>query len=429
MSETEDIGIKLPKPYKHEPKIYNRLEELKKKGNKILNSIYGYKEVEGIFYLYLFKKYKSNCFLYNDHHDLRFFGLAINIMSNQSKAKMRPYNDHIDTLATVFIDCLFRNVKTVIIPIVIYDNKDVTHSNVLIYRKKFNQIEHFEPHGNYYMFDEKRSARIKQPILKFIEKVNNTLKEKGEREISYVSSDQVCPTEVGIQALEQESTLKTNEYDSAGYCAAWNMFFTELCLANPNVESKTLFEIIINYLKDKKNVEDYLRQVIRGYTFYIDEKLTKYLSIILGEKITVINIHKFYEDYDNKHEKVAKISKTILELIKLETYMITDKTFNLEKAVKSVKAELKKKGKKDDVDLLIKKMVIENYDKFNNFTPVTSNRTTDNKSSIKTPTSKQNSEKHCPQGKTLNPKTMRCNKNKSKSKTKKNKSTVTFETV
>ena len=74
-------------------------------------------------------------------------------------------------------------------------------------------------------------------------------------------------------------------------------------------------------------------------------------------------------------------------------------------------------------------MVIENYDKFNNFTPVTSNRTTDNKSSIKTPTSKQNSEKHCPQGKTLNPKTMRCNKNKSKSKTKKNKSTVTFETV
>jgi len=430
-----DIDIKLPTPYKHETKIMTKLEDLNKKGENILNTFLGFREIEAIFYLYLFKKYKSSCFLYNEDVKFRVLGLNINIKTRVSKENEKLYKEQINVLASVFAECVLRNVKTIIVPITIYDNKDVTHANILVYRKKFNQIEHFEPHGNYFMWEEKRSAKIKKPLLKFVSIVNDILKENGKTPISYIASEEVCPTEEGLQSLETASQLlPTNEIDTEGYCISWNMFFTELCLANPNIESKKLLDIISNYFKDKSNIEDYLRKVIRGYNFFIYEKVNKYLTIVLGEKITADKISELYDDYDNKYIDIESIRRSLIELIKLETYMITDKNFNLEKEYNSIKGELKKKGNKNDTELLITKKIMENYKHFQNFTPVTTKGTSaeQEKEPIKkTPASEAISipEKKCPEGSVLNPKTKRCNKIKTNMKTKKNKSSVTFETI
>jgi hypothetical protein len=179
------------------------------------------------------------------------------------------------------------------------------------------------------MGDEKQANKIKQSVLKFITKVNSILKENGKSEINFIPSDQVCPTEEGLQALEGMSTLPANEYDDAGYCLPWNLFFTELCLANPNLESSKLFDIITNYFKDKTNIEDYLRKVIRGYTFIIDEKVNKYLTIVMGEEITTDKINNWYENYDTNYQEIYNIKVALLELIKLETYMITSKKLHI----------------------------------------------------------------------------------------------------
>jgi hypothetical protein len=214
------------------------------------------------------------------------------------------------------------------------------------------------------------------------------------------------------------------------------MFFTELCLANPNIESKKLLDIISNYFKDKSNIEDYLRKVIRGYNFFIYEKVNKYLTIVLGEKITADKISELYDDYDNKYIDIESIRRSLIELIKLETYMITDKNFNLEKEYNSIKGELKKKGNKNDTELLITKKIMENYKHFQNFTPVTTKGTSAEQEKEKEPIKKTPAskviaipEKKCPEGSVLNPKTKRCNKIKTNMKTKKNKSSVTFETI
>jgi hypothetical protein len=207
--------------------------------------------------------------------------------------------------------------------------------------------------------------------------LNAILKDKGMREIEYISTEQVCPTEEGLQALEGVSKLPTNKAESTGYCIPWNMFFTELSLANPNLESSKLFDIITNYFKDKTNIEDYLRKVIRGYTFFIDEKVTKYLSIILGETITVKTIHKLNLDFVKNADEIAQVRYLIRELIKLEIDMLRNPDFNLEREFKSVKGMLRKKENKDDYFLLLKKKVLENYDKFNKFTPVTTKATSE----------------------------------------------------
>lgn len=432
-----DIDIKLPTPYKYEEKVIKKFEDLNKKGENILNTFLGFREIETIFYLYLFKKYKSACFLYNEDITFRVLGLNINIKTRVSKENEKLYKQHINVLASVFAECVLRNVKTIIVPITIYDNKDVTHANILVYRKKFNQIEHFEPHGNYFMWEEKRSAKIKNPLLKFVSIVNDILKKNGKTPITFIPSEEVCPTEEGLQSLETASQLlPTNEIDTEGYCISWNMFFTELCLANPNIESKKLLEIITNYFKDKSNIEDYLRKVIRGYNFFIYEKVNKYLTIVLGEKITADNISQLYDDYDNKYIDIEAIHASLVELIKLETYMITDKNFNLEKEYNSIKGQLKKKGNKDNAELLLKQKVMENYDKFANFTPVTTKGTSAEQEKEKEPIKNTPAseviaipEKKCPEGSVLNPKTKRCNKIKTNTKTKKNKSSVTFETI
>jgi hypothetical protein len=426
MSSKEKVV--LPKPYKYDKKVIQKFEDLNKNGEKMLKSFLGFPEIETIFYLYLFKKYKSDCFLYNEDAEFRVFGLNLNIISRVSKAKEKLFKEHINVIASVFVECLMRGVETIIVPLTIYDNKDITHANILIYRKKFNQIEHFEPHGSLYMGDERRANKVKKPILSFINKINKILVENKKDELKFIPSDQVCPNLDGLQGLECESTLISNEAESTGYCIPWNMFFTELCLANPSIESSRLFEIVFDYFKDKTNIEDYLRKVIRGYTFIIDEKVNKYLTIVMGEEITTEKINNLYENYHENHDEIYNIRVALLELIKLETYMITSKNFNLDEEIKKVKSELRKKGKKDDFELLSKKYALENYGVFKEVTPITPRDTSEGNASVKDILSSILKNKKCPEGKVLNPITKRCNKIK-QNKTKKRKSSVSFESI
>ena len=114
-----------------------------------------------------------------------------------------------------------------------------------------------------------------------------------------------------------------------------------------------------------------MRKVIRGYAIFIDEKVNKYLSAIMGQKITATKINKMHEDAVNNSEKIRQINSAIIELLKLETYMIINKDFNINDELKHIKNELK--GNKGDINLLVKKKVLENYEDFNKFTPLSSN--------------------------------------------------------
>ena len=69
--------IKLPVPYKPHEKIDNKLKSLSKTGTKKILTFIGSNEVEAMFYLYLFKKYKSNCFLHDKNSERRLLGMSI----------------------------------------------------------------------------------------------------------------------------------------------------------------------------------------------------------------------------------------------------------------------------------------------------------------------------------------------------------------
>lgn len=359
--------INFPEPHKFDEKLFKKFSKLNKKGKNIFGYV-GSNVIQALFNLYLLKKYKSDCYLYNEDEQFRLFGIQFNLNDEDDT---KQDEEHLNSMAEAFVNCIERDVKIVIIPIIINDiEHEDLHSNILIYRKKYNEIEHFEPHGSYYMLEKEQGERTGKLIADFVEICNEILKKRQKNRIKLIKSEEVCPVIDGLQSLEVNSTLTNPDgSEEQGYCSLWSNFFAEVCLRNPEMKGNELFDICLKFFKNKKNIEDYLRKVIRGYNGIIDEKIEKYMSIITGKKINADKINEYLESNYDKYEKLRLI---ILELIKLENYMITEKNFNLEKELNKIDIELRKNrfyknlSEKEKISLLTKKKILENYEKLDN---------------------------------------------------------------
>ncbi len=377
--------INFPSPEKFDEKLFNKFSKLNKKGKNIFGYM-GTNVIQAMFNLYLLKKYKSDCFLYNEDEEFRLFGLQFYIFNRKTKANMEKKEieqKQMNSIADTFIECIKRNVKIIIIPIIIDDvEHEDSHSNILIYRNNYNEIEHFEPHGSYYMLEEEQGDKTKKLMLNFIEIINSKLKKNKMKPINFIPSEEVCPVIDGFQALEAESKLNEEE---EGYCQIWSNFFTEVCLRNPEMKGSELFKICMDFFKNKKNIEDYLRRIIRGYNGIIDDKIKKYLTILYSEDIDAEKINDLME---NDYDKYSDLRRLLLELIKLENYMITNKNFDLKKEINGIDVEIRKNRfyknltKEEKISLLMKKKILENYEKFDKFSSKTSSLKDDEKTTI-----------------------------------------------
>jgi hypothetical protein len=423
--------INLPTPYK----IQTKLTTLNKIGKeKILNFI-GSNEVETMFYLYLFKKYKSNCFLYDKDVlkqtlGRRILGMSILIMTKYEPYEKKEIEDQLITLADVLVNCIKKDAKIIIIPVQLVFT-DGCHANVLIYRKNLNQIEHFEPHGkNYSTHDDNTNKIILGWMKFFVSRINAELFTSKMQQIKLIESTDVCPYINGLQNLEGWSNIPlVKGVEPGGYCVAWSMFFTELCLKNPNIPSLELMNYIFNTLLYMSEMEkrDYLRSVIRGYSVFINEKITKYFSLFGESGLTIKKIQNFTR---NKRTNFLLILKRLIELeMDLETDPLhIEKTFELitKKIAEFSKDEnMLDEGNKTLIMRKIARLVemkgfYEKYKKFKVSEPTESISSQIQKSIPKQNIMVQKKPvKVCPEGKEINPKTARCVKIKIKTKTQK----------
>lgn len=171
------------------------------------------------------------------------------------------------------------------------ESPTTNHANLLIYRKKDNIIEHFEPHGSVFMGNIEDKRSIVTQLKSFIDMLNSDLIKIKKNPVTLISSDVVCPYIYGLQGLEARSKQKNLSLEGNGYCTAWSMFFTELVLKNPTVPTNELLNIIINkFDKDIEKQKNYLRQIIIGYVNLIHNKIEKYFQFITGTKDPLDNI-------------------------------------------------------------------------------------------------------------------------------------------
>jgi hypothetical protein len=311
----------LPDEINYNDKIAKKMERMFKEQDKLEPNI-GVFYLANLFYLYLFNKYKMSCVLTSNRNKIAI-KLYLKIPEHPTPKSEREQEAETRYNISNLLGCIMKKHKVIIIPFSItytIKDKEHGHANLLIYRQNTQVIEHFEPHGNAYYgtHHEVIRPKIEEYLANFIHLLNESIRNSDDEEfynlskqdrvnfvatplVTLINSFDVCPVVKGVQALEGNSCIPLNAaIEPAGYCSAWSMFFTELCLKNPDVSSRDIYASIMAKTNLYSNKNDYLRNVIRGYTSYINNKIEKYFSVILDEPISTRKIKVFYDKIENK---------------------------------------------------------------------------------------------------------------------------------
>jgi hypothetical protein len=430
--------IEFPEEYtleQSQKKIKKKINRLSKKGLGKISEFIGTSFIEGMFYLYLLKKYRSPCFLTESNGDFwEILGINLKIREFYSVEESELINSYLERLAVKLVHCINNDVNIIIIPLglTLYfpDGREAGHANVLIYRKKFNHIEHFEPHGKIGAFgNEKLNSSIDLFLKLFIDYVNMELfkkrpaKVKDFKFIELIEANQVCPYIRGFQTYEESSEIFKNlEIEGAGYCAAWSMFFTELCLKNPEMTSDKIIISIFQTALFKSNPADYFRHIIRGYATFINEKISTYFTFLLDKQLDIEDIKKMNIAEQTKLKDKLKIIMNIEMELAFNPNALDDKIRLLNSKIDNGQYL----NSREQLKISKEVMTLEKYrERMNDFnSPINTPSSLISKSStssfflppFSTPSSstsinlKKIKTKICPPGKMLNTKTNRCNK-------------------
>jgi hypothetical protein len=407
----KDKKIKLPEPI-HIKKINAKLDLFSK--NNVLRKWAGYDIVDTLFFLYLFNKYKQNCLIkYEGVHSSRALGLELIIRKNISEKDYKIFNKHLNVVAKQLSDCINKNPEIIIIPLYLKEQIN-GHVNLLIYRKKDNTIEHFEPHGSEYLGGADRNL-IKIRLDNFIVLLNHNLKKNNKPSITLVPSNIVCPYIYGLQSLEENSKQKR---DSPGYCAAWSMFFTELILKNPTIPSDEILKIIIQkFEKEPEKQANYLRNLITGYINIIHQKIDKYFYFLTGSKNTIDTMIDL-----NKRGNLKSALINYETLIDIQTVLFSNSSLTKKEYIKILEDKLLRITNANEKLEIDRKIIYLN--KMDQISPSPDSvslskskshniSSSSSKSKKRSPTNnnkKTRKQTVCPEGSKINPETGRCNK-------------------
>ena len=375
MTDIEDMN--LPEPLKVKPSISKYLDDLEEKGESIY-SFEGTSFIETLSYLYLLNKYHSKCFAKSEATERggRPLGLTIPLKVNYSKDDENKLREQFTGISIILANCVKRGENTIIIPLG-YTRANSGHANMLILRMNRLEIEHFEPHGGEFKGNEKLQLSSKKVLSFFVQILNKELKKDDLPEVKYVEASEVCPYISGLQDLEGQSKLpRKGKLEPTGYCAAWSIFFAELCLKNPDMSSSELLDNIYNYLTTKDSGPDYLRRVIRGYSGFIVQKVDEYLSIFFKSKLTVpmLLTNKLRTQY-------ITVLNVLNILVDLEVYISMHPDFDLKrelkKAMKEYRDLTKGKTKEEQIQMrrglninkkvqnaYYKKRILQNFEEY-----------------------------------------------------------------
>lgn len=280
--------VKLPDPAIIKD-IQKSLHKYRNKGIEQILSFRGSFIMINIFYSYLISKYKSDCFRpeISPQFDI----------DNDGDLSEQQINS-----AHYVSDCISNNAEMLIIPISINSDEEGNHSNILIYRKKFHTIEHFEPNGGSHPYNsDALLTNFNEQMTSYIFEINKEL----DPAVNYVHSSKICPGK-GFQAFEADSTiplLLPNE--PRGYCILWSMFFTEICLKNPDKTSDELIRYIFKSLPRDDKTENVLRKICQGYVHVVYDKINKYVA----KHFPTIQLHKGMtpDEYQNIFLQLYKV--------------------------------------------------------------------------------------------------------------------------
>lgn len=157
--------------------------------------------------------------------------------------------------------------RFLIVPIGI-ELKNGSHSNYLIYDKKLNEIERFEPYGTSlpYLFDYKPT--ILDNILQI--KINAI-----DPSIKYITPNDYLD-KISFQYIETIERKKTKIGDPEGFCALWSIWYVDMRITYEDIPRKKLVKKLIKSLKlNRMSFRDMIRNYSKDIEILRDDILDK----------------------------------------------------------------------------------------------------------------------------------------------------------
>ena len=226
-----------------------------------------------IFTFYLIQKYNIKCLILNSingsnafnlHSEIFRFNIKNTRLSNYDFDTVKHMNQNLNKFIKMFKSCIKNmenNILIVPISFISGSGADISsHANLLIYRKTENVIEHFEPYG--YSDTHKVITLLIEDIVPLISPT-----------IKYISPEELCPSGEGLQTIESELHLPTsinNKEGNDAFCTLWSLFFAELVLINPSLNSVEISNQLFEWLDSDPNRNGlFVKNIIRGYLHYM----------------------------------------------------------------------------------------------------------------------------------------------------------------
>lgn len=141
------------------------------------------------------------------------------------------------------------------------------HLNSLLYNRKTNELEHFEPHGSM-LADEYSPSQLYARLKDFLAlHVPN---------ITYVPPSNFCMHKSFFQTIEADEMGFATEH---GMCAAWSLWYIEVRLKNPDLSRDDVVKRALKALHRAGSFRTFIRNYEKYYMHMINDIIeTHYLG-------------------------------------------------------------------------------------------------------------------------------------------------------
>lgn len=213
-----------------------------------------------------------------------FFEIAPSIIIWHSK-NIQHYDRNLSIYIKKLLDS--DNIRFIIIKLTIISLKNMNHANIILYDKKTNVIERFEPYGsiNYYIKDIEYLDSYLYDIFQDCIDPNIIYRNPED----YMGKGK-------LQLISSESDIENKKLgDPNGFCLAWCYWFLELKLKNPDYDTEELIKDTLSKIISEDNISSSIEENnvinhIRKYGKRLDLLKNDFLINIGFKKNELYNI-------------------------------------------------------------------------------------------------------------------------------------------
>jgi hypothetical protein len=249
-----------------------------------------------IYTVIMLKKYKNLCipfqYLFNDKYinvKMNSYNLFNFSAENIVYDLVQLYNTHFFEIQPYLIiwkskyvnyvhkdfkfliqKCLASNkIRYIFMKLTLVPGMSNTHANMLVYDKKTNVLERFEPYGLIPYLDGDN-------LNKFIENIGRDYINKDIKYIKPIDMSNI----IGPQLISNDGNYNIKKLgDPNGYCLAWTFWFLEMRINNPNETIGELMKGVTNSIIKSNNAsgEKLFIGFIRNYAAELDKEKNKFM--------------------------------------------------------------------------------------------------------------------------------------------------------